>query len=58
MTLDLQLRGKRALVTGSSSGIGECDDIAYAVLVLASPRSEFMNGSNLHVDGGIAPSLH
>ncbi len=37
--------------------IGEVDDIAYAVAMLASPRSDFINGTNLHVDGGISPSI-
>lgn len=37
--------------------IGEVEDIAYAVAVLASPRSDFINGTNIHVDGGITPSL-
>jgi NAD(P)-dependent dehydrogenase (short-subunit alcohol dehydrogenase family) len=38
--------------------VGEVRDIAYFVTVLASPRSDFLNGTNLHVDGGISPSLH
>ncbi|MBF8644008.1 SDR family NAD(P)-dependent oxidoreductase [Pseudomonas pudica] len=33
-------------------GIGEPDDIAYAVLYLASDESKFMTGSELVVDGG------
>lgn len=38
--------------------VGEVDDIAYAVTMLASPRSDFVNGANLHVDGGISPAIH
>jgi NAD(P)-dependent dehydrogenase (short-subunit alcohol dehydrogenase family) len=38
--------------------IGEVRDIAYAVAMLASPRSDFINGTNLHVDGGISPALN
>lgn len=38
--------------------IGEVRDIALAVAMLASPKSDFINGTNLHVDGGISPSLH
>ncbi|HVV31368.1 MAG TPA: SDR family NAD(P)-dependent oxidoreductase [Mycobacteriales bacterium] len=38
--------------------VGEPADIAYAVTMLASPRSDFVNGANLHVDGGISPSIH
>ncbi|MDB5425426.1 MAG: 3-oxoacyl-ACP reductase [Phenylobacterium sp.] len=37
---------------------GEVADIAYAVAMLASPRSAFINGTNFHVDGGISPSLN
>lgn len=38
--------------------IGEVEDIAYAVTMLASPRADFINGANFHVDGGISPSLN
>lgn len=38
--------------------VGEVYDIAYAVTMLASPRSDFINGTNLHVDGGISPSVN
>lgn len=38
--------------------IGEVEDIAYAVTLLASPRSDFINGANFHIDGGISPSLN
>jgi 3-oxoacyl-[acyl-carrier protein] reductase len=38
--------------------IGEPDDIAYFVTMLASPRADFLNGVNLHADGGISPSVH
>ena len=37
---------------------GEVDDIAFAVAMVASPRSDFMNGANLHLDGGISPAIH
>jgi len=44
--------------SGQTAGrIGEVGDIAYAVAMLASPRADFINGSNFHVDGGISPSL-
>jgi 3-oxoacyl-[acyl-carrier protein] reductase len=38
--------------------VGEVEDIAFAVTMLASPRADFINGINLHADGGISPSLH
>ncbi|MES2289115.1 MAG: SDR family oxidoreductase [Pseudomonadota bacterium] len=39
------------------SRIGEIDDIAYAVTMLASPLSDFINGTNIHVDGGLSRSV-
>jgi 3-oxoacyl-[acyl-carrier protein] reductase len=38
--------------------IGEVGDIAYVVAMLASPRADFINGANFHVDGGISPSIY
>lgn len=38
--------------------IGQISDIAYAVAVLASPRAEFFNGMNLHLDGGATGSIY
>ncbi len=38
--------------------VGEVADIAFAVAMLASPRSDFINGTNMHVDGGISPSIN
>jgi NAD(P)-dependent dehydrogenase (short-subunit alcohol dehydrogenase family) len=34
--------------------IAEPDDVAYAVLYLASDESKFVTGSELKVDGGIS----
>ena len=34
--------------------IGEPDDVAYAVLYLASDESKFMTGAELKLDGGIS----
>ena len=34
--------------------IGEPDDIAHAVLYLASDESKFMTGAELKLDGGIS----
>ena len=34
--------------------IGDPDDIAYAVVYLASDESKFMTGAELKLDGGIS----
>ena len=45
--------------TGQTVGrVGEVSDIAYAVTMLASPRSDIINGTNLHVDAGISPAIN
>ncbi|BBZ15555.1 SDR family NAD(P)-dependent oxidoreductase [Mycobacterium branderi] len=38
--------------------IGQVDDVAYAVAMLASPKADFFNGMNLHVDGGGTSSIY
>jgi NAD(P)-dependent dehydrogenase (short-subunit alcohol dehydrogenase family) len=38
--------------------IGQVEDVAFAVAMLASPLGEFMNGVNLHVDGGGTQSIY
>jgi len=40
------------------SRIGRVSDIADLVAYVASPRSDFMNGTNLHIDGGASPGLN
>lgn len=47
---------KRAAVTASRR-IGEPEDIANVAAFLASPRSAYMNGAELLVDGGMAHML-
>jgi NAD(P)-dependent dehydrogenase (short-subunit alcohol dehydrogenase family) len=42
-------RGKSAAAGGSTA---EPEQIAHAVLFLASPRASFITGSTLHADGG------
>jgi glucose 1-dehydrogenase len=47
---------KRAAVTGSRR-IGEPQDIADVALFLASPRSAYVNGADIAVDGGMSSML-
>ncbi len=47
---------RRAAVTASRR-IGEPDDIANVAMFLASPRSSYVNGAELLVDGGMANML-
>jgi len=38
--------------------IGTAEDVASAVAYLASPRADFLNGVNLHLDGGGTPNIY
>jgi NAD(P)-dependent dehydrogenase (short-subunit alcohol dehydrogenase family) len=50
---------KAALVATTPSGrTGKPDDIARAVLFLLSPASEYINGADLIVDGGMSSKIH
>lgn len=50
---------KAALVATTPSGrTGRPDDIARAVLFLLSPESEYINGADLVVDGGMSSKVH
>ena len=51
---DYVLKGTGQTVTR----IGQVEDIAYAVTMLASPNSGFINGVNLHLDGGGTGSIY
>lgn len=54
-------RAEEYVAKGSGQTVnrtGEVADVAYAVAMLASPRADFINGTNFHVDGGISPSLY
>lgn len=59
--MDLKLRGKRALVTGSSRGIGRVIalsladfkvDVANTVIFLCTDYASMIHGQTLIVDGG------
>jgi NAD(P)-dependent dehydrogenase (short-subunit alcohol dehydrogenase family) len=38
--------------------IGEVGDVANAVAWLASPLADFVNGINIHMDGGASSSIY
>jgi len=46
--------GKTVVVTGRSTGIGEPDDIAGAVLFLSSPLASYITATSTIVDGGVS----
>ncbi len=67
--MDLQLTGRRALVTGGSRGIGkavaaallaEGAEVAIAAVIafLASPLSVSINGESIACGGGIPGVIH
>ena len=47
------LTGRVVLVTGGAQGLGEVEDMADAVVFLASDQSRFINGAGIPVDGGM-----
>lgn len=53
--MDLELTGKRAVVTGGSRGIGRlvtAEEVATVVAFLASPKSVALNGDAITASGG------
>ena len=50
------VEAKRAAMTASRR-VGEPQDIAHAALFLLSPRSGYINGAELPVDGGMPAML-
>ena len=50
-TADPALRAERMRVTPMRRP-GEVDEVAYAILFLASDESSYITGSEIHVDGG------
>jgi NAD(P)-dependent dehydrogenase (short-subunit alcohol dehydrogenase family) len=58
---DLQLAADWMLanaVPQTVNRVGIPEDIAYTVTYLASPHSDFVNGTNIHVDGGASPTMN
>ena len=54
MTRDLHDAQRDALLSGVALGrLGECADVAAAVLYLVSPAAAYVTGQTLHVNGGL-----
>ena len=54
MTDKIDEKFKEAIITKIPSGrLGQPEDIANAVLFLASSLSDYINGETLHVNGGM-----
>ena len=49
-----QFQGKVAVITGGNNRFGNPDNAADAVLFLASPRSTYILGAEISVDGGMS----
>ena len=54
MTDKIEEKYKEVIVSKiPSARLGEPEDIANAVLFLASSQSDYINGETLHVNGGL-----
>ena len=54
MTDKIEEKYKETIISKIPSGrLGEPDDIANAVIFLASSQSNYINGETLHVNGGM-----
>ena len=55
----MNVKNKTILITGAGGGLGSvmaallAEDVANAVLYLASEEASFINGVSLPVDGGV-----
>jgi 3-oxoacyl-[acyl-carrier protein] reductase len=47
----------KGIVQQSVSRLGQPKDIAYAVCFIASPKSDFMTGTTVRIDGGATPTV-
>ena len=54
MTEKLDEKHKEIIISKIPSGkLGKADDVANAVIFLASNQSDYINGETLHVNGGM-----
>ena len=54
MTDKIEEKFKEAIISKIPSGkLGEPEDVANAVLFLASNLSDYINGETIHVNGGM-----
>ncbi len=55
--LELGLKGKVAIITGGSEGLGEAAEFADLVAFLASERAAYITGTAVNFDGGMSAAL-
>ena len=54
MTAKIDEKYKDSIISKiPSSRLGEPEDVAHAVLFLASDQSNYINGETIHVNGGM-----
>lgn len=55
---EIERRAVAELVPNSVGRIGRVEEVADAVLFLASPRAAFIHGANLRIDGGYVTAIN
>jgi NAD(P)-dependent dehydrogenase (short-subunit alcohol dehydrogenase family) len=55
--MDLKLKGKRALVTGSTAGMASPDEVANLVANLCGEGASATTDAALRVDGGVVRTI-
>jgi 3-oxoacyl-[acyl-carrier protein] reductase len=53
------IKAEKYVTPGHTVGrVGEVENVGYAVAYLASPIADFVNGVNIHMDGGAYTTVH